>query len=122
MDDAPESKKSFSKKLQERIAASRFLSISILRHAIVVILGGSVVLFKAYVEPSDFEAAGGGLVGDEQTAAAPPEEMQELASEAFVQEQPSVNAPTIDAITTNSSLQTSFKMTSVPTPVKPLNT
>ena len=122
MDDAPENKKSFSKKLQERIAASRFLSISLLLHAIVVILGGSVVLFKAYVEPSDFEAAGGGLVGDEQTAAAPPEEMQELASEAFVQEQPSVNAPTIDAITTNSSLQTSFKMTSVPTPVKPLNT
>jgi hypothetical protein len=65
MADAPK-QKTFARKLQERIAASRFLSISLLLHAIIVILGGSVVLFKAYVEPPDFEAAGGGLVGDEQ--------------------------------------------------------
>jgi hypothetical protein len=120
MDDAPR-KKTFAKKLQERIAASRFLSISLLLHAIIVISGGSVVLFKAYVEPSDFEAAGGGLVGDEQQVAAPPEENPNLSDQVFVQEQPVVNAPTIDTITSTAT-QTSFKMTSIPAPVKPMNT
>jgi hypothetical protein len=120
MDDAPR-KKTFAKKLQERIAASRFLSISLLLHAIIVILGGSVVLFKAYVEPSDFEAAGGVWLAMSRQVAAPPEENPNLSDQVFVQEQPVVNAPTIDTITSNAT-QTSFKMTSIPAPVKPMNT
>jgi hypothetical protein len=116
MDEAPQNKP-FMKKLQEKIAASRFLSVSLLLHAIIVILGGSVVLFKAYVEPPDFEAQGGGLVGDDAPAA-PQDEPQEMANEVFTPDQPTVSAPTIEAITTTSTLQTSFKMSSMPTPVK----
>jgi hypothetical protein len=121
MDDAPQNQP-FMKRLQDRLAASRFFTISLLLHSIVVVLGGGVVLFKAYVEPPDFTAEGSGLVGEEVANVAPPEDNTASATDVFTPEVPQVNAPTIETITSTSTAQATFKMPSMPTPVKPLNT
>ena len=121
MNEAPE-KKSFTKRLQERLAASRFFTFSLLLHVIIVILGGGVVLFHAYVEPPDFVSEGGGLVAGQENVAPPPDDKPDVTQEVFTPEQPSVNAPTVDAITSTSTVQTSFKMNSAPTPIKPMAT
>jgi hypothetical protein len=117
MDEAPQNQP-FMKRLQERLAASRFFTISLLLHSIIVVLGGSVVLFKAYVEPPDFTAEGGGLVGEEVAVITPPEETAVSATEVFTPETPQVNAPSIDALTTTSTSQVSFKMPKMTVPVK----
>src|SRR3954453_5417594 len=98
MDDSSESK-SFMKRFQERLAASRFFTFSLLLHIALVFILGGVVLFKAYVEPPDFVAEGGGLVGDEQAAQAPPPDTPpDVTQQTFTPETPQVNAPTIDTI------------------------
>ena len=106
-------------RIQERLAASRFFTFSLLIHTIIVVLGGSVVLFKATMDAPDFVAeSGGGLVA-ENTVAAPPEDQPDVSQEIFTPDQPEISAPTVDAITTTSTVQTSFKMANVPTPVRP---
>lgn len=119
--DADSPNQPFMKRLQARLAASRFFTFSLLLHIIIVVLGGSVVLFKAYVEPPDFTAQGGDLVGQDAAAAAPPEDT-DVSEQIFTPDTPQVNAPSIDAITTTSTVQTSFKMNAAPAPVKPMNT
>ncbi len=118
--DASSEPKPFIKRLQERLAASRFFTFSLLLHIIIVVLGGSVVLFKAITEPPDFVAQGGDLLGDEAATAAPPEDKIQELTQTFTPETPQVNAPSIEAITTSSTTQTSFKLSSMPTPVKPV--
>ncbi|MEO8352150.1 MAG: prenyltransferase/squalene oxidase repeat-containing protein [Chthoniobacteraceae bacterium] len=120
MNDAPD-EKPFSRKLQERLAASRFFTFSLLLHVIIVVLGGGVVLFKAYIEPPDFVSEGGGLVSAEEVTAQPPEDTPDPSEQIFTPDQPEISAPTVDAITT-SNLQASFKISSVPTPIKPVAT
>lgn len=117
--DASSEPKPFIKRLQERLAASRFFTFSLLLHIIIVVLGGSVVLFKAYIEPPDFVAQGGDLLGEEAAQAPPPDTPQDM-QQTFTPETPQVNAPTIEAITTTSSVQTSFKLSAMPTAVKPV--
>lgn len=121
MNDAPESKP-FVQKLQERLAASRFFTFSLLLHVIIVVLGGGVVLFKAYVEPPDFVSEGGGLVSADETAIQPPEDQPDPSEQIFTPDQPEISAPSMDAITTTSTLQTTFKLASIPTPIKPVAT
>jgi hypothetical protein len=119
--DEPSEKKSFALRLQQKLAASRFFTFSLLLHIVIVVLGGGVVLFKAYVEPPDFVAEGGGLVGEEASAVAPPEDTPpDVSQEAFTPDQPTVDAPSVDAITTTSTVQTSFKMAPVVNTVKPV--
>lgn len=119
MDDSSEPKP-FMKRLQERLAASRFFTFSLLLHIIIVVLGGGVVLFKAYVEPPDFVAQGGDLLGEESATAPPPDDQVKEVTQTFTPETPQVNAPTIEAITTSSATQTSFKLNASITPVKPV--
>ena len=99
--DSPEPPKSFLQKLQERAAASRFFTVSLLIHMGIVILGGSVVLFKMSDPPADF-SAGDGLVGDPSTTpeppATPPAPEQDLAQEA-----PSLTVPSLTAIATTAT-------------------
>jgi hypothetical protein len=96
---APEQKKPVLVRLQERLAASRFLTFSVLLHAILVLMGGSVVLFKQYVEPPDF-AAEGSLVASDSVEIAPPVQPPEPTQE-FTPQTPQISAPSISAITTN---------------------
>jgi hypothetical protein len=112
MDDVES--QAFKRKLQERLAASRFFTFSLLLHVILLVFAGSIVLFKAVLEPPDFVSEGaGGIVSNEVTTA-PPEDKPDASQEIFTPDTPQINAPAFDAITTTSTLQTSFKMASLP--------
>ncbi len=114
MDEAPQ-KTPFAKRLQEKLAASRFFTFSLLLHIILVVVGGSVVLFKAYVEPPDF-VADGGIVGNE-VSTQPPDQQPDLTPQTFTPEQPTVSAPTVSAITSTTAAPTAFAMAAAPMPV-----
>lgn len=116
MDDAPP-KKPLSRIIQEKLAASRFLTFSLLLHVILVVMGGSVVLFKQYVEPPDFTASGGGIVSNEVTVA-PPEEQPQTMEQQFTPETPTITPPTVTAITTSATNPAAFQMAAIPVPVK----
>lgn len=60
-------------RLWERIRASRFLSISIVLHAFVVLLGGGMVLYPAIVERADFEAGSDGKLVQTDDQPGPPD-------------------------------------------------
>jgi hypothetical protein len=112
---APEPPKSFIVRLQERLAASRFLTFSVLLHAVLVLMGGSVVLFKQYIEPPDFAAADGGLVAADAAVSAPPEQPPDLTQQTFTPQTPQLSSPTISAIqTTNVSTPTFQVAAAVP--------
>ena len=110
--DSPH-EKSFAQRIQEKLAASRFFTFSMLLHVILVIMGGSVVLFKQYTEPPDFVSSEGGLLSTDTSVQPPPEEPPDM-SQQFTPEAPSVVAPTINAITTTATNPTNFQMASVP--------
>lgn len=112
---SPEKPRPFMVRFQERLAASRFLTFSVLLHAVLVLMGGSVVLFKKYVEPPDFTAPEGGLVASDVEVQAPPEKPPDVPQQTFTPQTPQVNMPTIEAITTNSVTTPTFAVqTAVP--------
>ena len=116
LQDNPE-KPSFSKRLQAKLAASRYATFSILLHVVIVVMGGSVVLFKHITDPPDFTAGGGeGLVSQDVQAQPPPPAEQQ--TEQFTPTSPQINAPQVAALTANTSAATSFQMPSVVPSVK----
>jgi len=58
-------------KLQKNLVKSRFFTISLLLHIILVVFLGGTVLFNKYVEPPDFQA-GDGFMSDVATNEPPP--------------------------------------------------
>lgn len=122
MDFSPESTP-FIQRLQEKMAASQFFTFSLLLHTVLVLTLGGVVLFKAHLPPPDFLAEGGGLVGDEGAAETPPiETPPDLTQQTFLPDTPTVSAPSIEAITSVTTMPTSFKLSpSVPAPVATAN-
>ena len=98
------------KRFQEKRAASRFFTFSLLLHVVIVVLGGSVVLFKAYQEPPDFEASEGGLVDAGTTATPPPETPQDMSQSTFTPEAPAIAAPTLSTISTNNMTVPTFQV------------
>ena len=113
--ESPEPPKSFLQKLQERAAASRFLTISVLLHVALIVMGGSVVLFKHMAEPPDF-TSGDGLVADSVEVSAPPEQKPEV-QEQLAPQAPSLSAPSLSAITSTAASPT-FAMTTVAPTIK----
>jgi hypothetical protein len=111
-----EEKKPLSKVIQEKLAASRFLTFSLLLHVILVVMGGSVVLFKQYIEPPDFTSSGGSIVTNE-VSVAPPEEQPQM--EQFTPDTPNIVAPTINAITTATTNPAAFQMATAPVKAMP---
>lgn len=117
----PEAKKPFMERLQERLAASRFLTFSALLHAILIFLGGGVVLYKQVTDTPDFAASGDSLVSSDTQVQAPPEQPQELQQE-FTPQTPQLNAPSLNAITTNNATTPQFNVAAaVPTIAAPTN-
>jgi hypothetical protein len=103
--------RTFMQKLQEKLAASRFLTFSILFHIIIIVFAGGVVIVKNMADDSDFAAEGGGGLLNEETAAAPePPEPQVQQQQVFTPTQPTVNTPAVDAIVSNSATNTTFSM------------
>ncbi len=108
-------KQPFSKRLQAFLAKSRFATFSVLLHVVIVVMLGTVVLFQKYTEPPDFTAGGDGneLVSSDSQAQPPPP--QDQPTETFTPVTPTVQAPQLSAITTNTASASSFQMpTAVP--------
>ncbi|HSI13217.1 MAG TPA: prenyltransferase/squalene oxidase repeat-containing protein [Chthoniobacter sp.] len=106
----PEEKKSFMVRLQERMAASRFLTFSALLHAILIFLGGGVVLYKQATDTPDFAASGGDLVASDTQVQAPPEQPPDLTQQEFTPQTPQLTAPQLSAITTNNVSTPQFQV------------
>ena len=60
-------------RLQLRLAQARFLTFSALLHAVLIVIGGGVVLFRPARDSTDFRATGGNLVTEDVTPV-PPED------------------------------------------------
>ena len=119
--DAPEPPKPFSKRLQEKLAASRFFTFSLLLHVVIVVMAGSVVLIKATNEAPDFEASEGGLVSGETTAAPPPDTTPDI-TQTCTRDTPQVTAPTISAISTTNMSAPTFTVAASAPVIKPIQT
>ncbi len=117
--DSPEPPKTFIEKLQERAAASRFFTVSLLLHVVLIVMGGSVVLFQRMAPQEDFAAADG-LVGNEVQVQAPPETQPEMQQQ-FTPQAPTLSAPSLAAITTTAATPT-FTVASVAPVIKPVQT
>lgn len=105
----PERPKPFAVRLQERLAASRFLTFSVLLHAVIVLMGGSVVLFKQYSEAPDFSSEGGLVTSDVQVQA-PPEQPPDLTQQQFTPQTPQLNAPALSTISTTNVTTPTFQV------------
>ena len=116
--ESPEPPKSFIQKLQERAAASRFFTVSVLLHVVLIVMGGSVVLFKRMTEPPDFNSSDG-LVADNVEVAAP-QEKPEVAEQLALQA-PSLTAPSLSAITTSAAAP-AFTVSSMAPVIKAVQT
>ena len=99
--DPDETPKTAIQKIQERLAASRFFTVSLLLHMGIIIIGGGVVLFKQMADPPDFDAGGDGLVGEEAATAGPAEPAP--ATEQMAPQTPNLTAPSMEAITSLSA-------------------
>src|SRR6266446_794767 len=108
---------SFAKRFQDKLAESRFFALSLMIHVLLVFLAGTIVLYKAYIEPPDFVAEGGeGLFAPTEDLTPPPETPQDaVPQEQFTAQQPNINSPDIDVIHTTAQSST-FKVT--PTQVR----
>jgi prenyltransferase beta subunit len=115
----PEKNETFVKKLQDKLAASRFFTFSLLLHVVLVILGGSAVLFHQMTPPPDFVSEGGegGLISESQVQAPP--EPQEMTPQAFTPVAPQVNAPQLAALTTTNTTTSTFQVQAAVPVMKP---
>ena len=102
-------KSPFAQKLIEKFSNSRDFTISFVLHVILVAIFGGTVLFQAVQEPPDFEGEGGGFVGGDPNAVAPPPDVQQQ-----VPQTPNITVtpttPTINTITTVAPSPTEFTM------------
>lgn len=106
--------RSFVNRLQLRLATARFFSFSLLVHVILVVLGGSIVLYKAQVEAPDFVAGEGSILTDQNTVAMPPEaqpEHKEMTTPEAVT--PQIAAAPISAITSVTATASQFEMSNI---------
>ncbi len=100
----PEPPLPFFPRMLRRVSESRYFMLSLLFHSVIVILAGSIVLYKAIVEPPDFVAEGNGLIADGNDLPPPPETPSDsVPTDKFVTPAPSMNAPSVGMITTTST-------------------
>ena len=116
--DAASEQKTFGQKLQEKIAQSRFFTFSLLLHVVIVVLGGSVVLFHKAIDAPDFTSESGDLMSTETNVQPPMEQPPDMTQQTATPDVPSITAPSVSAITTNTTNNTSFQMANIPVPVR----
>ncbi len=102
-------------KLIDKFNQSRFFTVSLLFHIVLVAIFGSTVLFQAIQEPSDFEGGEGGFVDDAAMVAAPPAPLMQQPT-TFTVVAPSQPTNSLNAITTMSPEALDFTMNSVMAP------
>ena len=108
--ESPEPPKTFLQKLQERAAASRFFTVSVLLHVILIVMGGSVVLFQRMSKLPDFNASGD-LVADNAQVETPPEPKPDM-QEQLTPQPPSLTSPPLSSIT-SSAMAPTFNVVSI---------
>ena len=98
-------------KLKRHLAESRYFMLSLMIHSAIVILAGSLVLYKVTQDPLEFTAEGGnGLISSTDDLAPPPESPSDsVPAEKVVQQPPNTNAPHVDVIKT-STANSNFKV------------
>ena len=109
----------FIQKFQQRLAESRYFMLSCVIHAVIVIIAGSIVLYKAVIEPPDFVAEGGdGLISATDDLTPPPETpVDAVPTEQVAPQAPNINSPNIDVLTTTAQTS-SFKVAAAQVNVK----
>ncbi|MEA3211441.1 MAG: hypothetical protein QOE70_4498 [Chthoniobacter sp.] len=108
------------KRLQLRLAQARFLTFSMLLHAVIVITCGGLVIIKNIGEDvNDFVAPGGDLVNTEIILEAPKDEPT-ITPQDFTPPPPAANAPIIPPITVLAPQQ-QFAMAPVQPVMKPIS-
>ena len=108
----------FMQKFQQKLAESRYFMLSCVLHTVIVIIGGTYVIYKA-IEPPDFVAEGGdGLISATEDLPAPPETPADaVPTEVVTPQTPNINSPTIDVIQTTAATA-SFKVAAPQVQVK----
>jgi hypothetical protein len=107
-----------AEKLKTKLRNSRFFTISLLLHMVLITTLGSMVLFRAVAPPDDFIGSGdggGGLVAGD-TAAAPPPPPVALPPTTVSPPTPVINTPStqLDVITTLSAAPSNFAVAVAP--------
>lgn len=101
---------------QKKLFASRFFTISVLIHFVLVLFGGTKALFDSYQEPPDFTSeAGGGFIGDAVPQAPPTQEVpqQQAPTMTVATQMPTSN---LNTITTSAPTEVAFTMPSIVAP------
>ena len=108
-------KKPLLTRLQIRLAEARFLTFSALIHTVLIVIGGSVVLFKQTSQPPDFTASGGTLISAEPETKAPPDTITpDVPTEQLAPTALSLPSSSIDAIVSNTTAPAAFTMGKAP--------
>ncbi|MEI6351883.1 MAG: DUF4159 domain-containing protein [Verrucomicrobiota bacterium] len=119
MSTNPSQRLSF-RELQKKLFNSRFFTVSVLLHFIMVLTFGSTVLFNRYVEAPDFTGGGdeGGFVQDVKNLPPPPPTKPTQNTPAMQVNAPSAttNTPTVDAITSINSANVAFSLPQISAP------
>ncbi len=89
----PTVQKSGLEGLFQKLAASRFLTISAFLHVLLILLFGGTVLFNKYVEPPDFTAEGDFLQAGPADLPPAPEPMQQMPTPDVAPPPPTVTPP-----------------------------
>jgi hypothetical protein len=102
--------------LQKSLVKSRFFTISLLLHIILVLLLGGTVLFNKYVEPPDFEGGEGegGFVSPEAQTNQPPQAAPQQPT--MTVSTPQTPTTSLNAITANAAMPATFTMPTVMSP------
>ncbi len=108
--------------MQAKLAASRFFTFSLLLHVVLVLMGGTVVLFQQMTEPPDFVSEGGDLLASDSTPQAPPDQPADLSQQTFAPTVPQVTAPQLTAMTTTNITTPTFQVAAaIPAVKMPVN-
>lgn len=102
--------------LLDRLNRSRFLSISVILHILIVAVFGGTVLFQVIQEPPDFEGESGGFVSGGDAAAPPQAAPVQQTETNFTVTAPTTQSNPMSAITTTSSQALDFTMPQITTP------
>lgn len=113
---ATQNKSNFLRELKNKFFNSRFLAISVLFHAILVLMVGGTVIMDYALEPADFTGGDGDskFVQAETTPVVPPP----LQQETPVMTPSAQHNTTMEAITTAAPTLTTFQIPTI-TPVAP---
>ena len=105
-----------------RLARSRFFTVSVALHFVLVLTLGSVVLVKNTVQRTDFDDPGGSLVATAPPASVDPvQPMTQPAQEAVASASAASNVASLRAITVSGPSTSPFTLPSV-NPQTPINT